>query len=61
MYAIVEGKKVKKGDWVGFKMDIETNGEITGFRNGYLIVEYSDESGWGTEVTEVHPRDCWIP
>jgi|TARA_A200000159_G_C7303001_1_gene331033 hypothetical protein len=33
---------VHKGDWVGFKSDIEQEGQIIGFRNGGLILQNLD-------------------
>lgn len=68
MFANVEGQKVKVGDWVCFKSDIEQCGKIVSIKQGYngavLVLEREDgfEGGYigGQERTQVSARECWI-
>jgi len=70
MKAIVEGKEVKVGDWVGFKSDYEQYGQIkeirrSKFRNDAELVLFN-ENGFGGEylryakTTVEHASDCWL-
>jgi len=68
MFAIVEGKEVKVGDYVGFKADIEQVGKIVEIKNTYmgkgLVLEnkngfHGDYIG-GQTITTEEASDCWI-
>ena len=57
--------KLKVGDWVGFKSDIEQGGQIvTIFPNGML--ELHNPNGFigeyigGDEYTDAYSGDCWV-
>lgn len=68
--AIVEGRQVQVGDYVGFKCDIEQYGKIISIRQATfgsgkaLVVEnvngFSGEYIGGQTRTEVHASDCWL-
>ena len=70
MTVFVGGKKVKVGDWVGFKSDIEQYGRITQVKQGvylgqyYLTLEnprgFSGEYIGGQKVTVERNNDCWV-
>lgn len=66
---LVEGKRVKVGDWVGFKCDIEQGGVIkaivpSAYRGYDLVLE--NKNGFigdyiGGETLTTQPADrCWI-
>ncbi len=62
---IIDGHKIKKGDWVGFKSDIEQSGQVVNiFPNGML--ELHNPNGFKGEYigdcyyTDVDVDDCWI-
>lgn len=67
MEAIVSGKKVKVGDWVGFKCDIEQYGEIVKIeRHGsFALLTLKNENGFdgeyigGQTIATELARDCW--
>ena len=56
--------KVKVGDHVGFKSDIEQSGKITKIEGDWLTLENSN--GFGGDylryatVTKQHASDCWL-
>ena len=67
--ALVEGKKVTIGDYVGFKSDYEQSGKIIDIkfsRFGGKILVLENENGFGGEYlrydtkTEVLTTDCWL-
>lgn len=68
--AMVDGRAVKVGDWVGFKSDIEQSGRIVAIKpgNGYggpdLVLEnpsgFSGDYIGGMKRTEVRASDCWL-
>ena len=66
--AIVEGKEVKVGDWVGFKCDIEQSGRIAKIEKNWrgsilhLVSEDGFEGGYiGGETThEEEAERCWL-
>ncbi len=68
MFATVEGQKVRVGDWVCFKSDIEQSGKIIKIQQGMfgpqLVLEREDgfEGDYigGQERTVVSARDCWV-
>ena len=72
MDAKVENKKVKVGDWVGFKCDTEQSGQIikiekgSNFRYNGMTLTLKDEDGFrgdyigGMTETEVYSNDCWL-
>jgi hypothetical protein len=68
MFATVDGQRVKVGDWVSFKCDIEQSGKIVEIKQSYmgtsLVLEnpngfHGDYIGGETITTEL-ARDCWI-
>ena len=67
--AIVEGTRVKIGDYVGFKCDIEQGGEIVAIKRnmmGYVELTLKNENGFsgdyigGDTITTQMADDCWI-
>lgn len=62
--AIVEGKIVKVGDWVGFKSDIEQSGKIIKIKGKELTLEnlngFSGDYIGGQTTTVELASDCWI-
>ena len=67
--AIVEGTRVKIGDYVGFKSDVEQSGKIKSIRAGYTgqaELTLEDENGFsgdyigGQTITTVLAVDCWV-
>lgn len=66
--AVIDGKTVKPGDYVGFKSDIEQGGRILAITKGnwgvYLTLEnpsgFSGEYIGGDTTTEVSINDCWV-
>ena len=67
-YAIVNGKEVKVGDWVGFKADIEQQGKIIKI-NGLgesATLELEDLGGFeggyigGQTLHEEDAERCWV-
>jgi hypothetical protein len=68
--ASVDGKKVKVGDWVSFKADVEQSGKIVKIKDNMLILQAgdSDDDGdtfdgdyiGGDTITEVRASDCWL-
>jgi hypothetical protein len=71
MKAIVEGKEVKVGDWVGFKCDIEQYGQIIeikdgGFLSPAVVLVLQNENGFdggyigGQTITEETADRCWL-
>lgn len=66
--AIVEGKEVKIGDFVGFKCDIEQDGEIKdiqGSGSSATLVLFNGDGFDGGYIgghlkTSVLAKDCWI-
>lgn len=62
--AIVEGKIVKVGDWVGFKSDIEQSGKIIKIKGKELTLEnlngFSGDYIGGQTITVELASDCWI-
>ena len=69
-YAIVDNKKVKIGDWVGFKADIEQSGKVIDIKgNGKraeLKLSSDDTYGFdgdylnGETETWIESKRCWI-
>jgi hypothetical protein len=63
--ALVDGQRVKVGDWVCFKSDIEQSGRITAILNGNRLV-LENPNGFqgdyigGLETTMQSAVDCWI-
>ena len=64
MYAYVEGKIVKVGDYVSFKSDIEQSGRIYKIQGDRLYLEDPNgfEGGYigGETTTMVKATDCWL-
>ena len=66
--ASVDGKKVKVGDWVSFKADVEQSGKIVKIKDNMLILQAGDDDGdtfdggyiGGDSITEVRASDCWL-
>lgn len=63
--AIVDGQRVKVGDWVSFKCDIEQCGKITAILSeGRLVLTnpngFQGDYIGGQETTIELARDCWI-
>lgn len=64
--AIVDGKPVKVGDYVGFKSDTEQCGKISKINGNQLTLESTRPEGFsgdyigGDSMTIVHARDCWL-
>lgn len=62
--AQVDGIKVKVGDFVGFKCDIEQYGSITKINGNMLTIKSSStfdgEYIGGQEFTQERASDCWI-
>jgi hypothetical protein len=62
--ALVEGKEVKVGDFVGFKSDIEQYGEITAIKGNTLTLYHPDgfdgEYIGGENYYIVDCRNCWL-
>jgi Tfp pilus assembly protein PilP len=62
--ATVDGQKVKVGDWVGFKSDIEQYGQITKINGDQLTLK--NENGFegsyigGQTITVQQANRCWI-
>lgn len=66
--ALVDGRAVKVGDWVGFKCDVEQGGRIKEIRKGRwgteLVLE--NEHGFigeyigGQTVTIESASRCWL-
>ncbi len=63
--AMVDGQRVKVGDWVCFKSDIEQSGQITAVLNGNRLV-LTNPNGFqgdyigGSETTIERAEDCWL-
>lgn len=69
MFALVDGQKVKVGDYVCFKSDYEQCGKIVNikfdmFDNCVLVLENEDEFGGdyigGQTRTQQRAQDCWV-
>ena len=67
MFAMVDGVKVKVGDWVCFKSDIEQSGKIVQIKKGFgdtLVLEnangFQGDYIGGDTRTQVSARDCWV-
>lgn len=63
--ATVDGQRVKVGDWVCFKSDIEQSGRITAILSGgRLMLEnpngFQGDYIGGDTVTMELAVDCWI-
>ncbi len=63
--ALVDGQRVKVGDWVSFKSDIEQSGRITAILSeGRLMLEnpngFQGDYIGGSEVTMQRAVDCWL-
>jgi len=67
--ATVDGKQVNRGDWIGFKSDIEQSGRVTGFGRstmGQLVIYLENPEGFSGEYiggeteTSMLASDCWI-
>lgn len=69
--AMVDGKEVAVGDWVGFKSDIEQSGRIVEIKPSrtlgrHMILVLENKSGFngeyigGNTITEVFASDCWV-
>ena len=67
--AIVEGTRVKIGDYVGFKSDIEQSGKIKSIKSaqsGGAELTLEDDDGFhgdyigGDTITTVMAVDCWV-
>lgn len=64
--AIVEGKQVKVGDWVGFKCDIEQAGRIVKIKGSMLTLYADRDEGFegdyigGDMYTVEHASRCWL-
>ena len=63
--AIVDGKTVKVGDWVGFKCDIEQCGQIYKIEGNRLYLRAGPngfDGGYigGQETTVEQASDCWV-
>jgi hypothetical protein len=62
--AIVEGKEVKIGDWVGFKCDIEQGGQIKDINGTRLTLEnkngFYGEYIYGKTEYDILAKDCWL-
>ena len=67
--AMVEGKVVKVGDWVGFKCDIEQGGQIVDIKNagfGRTVLVLENKNGFigeyigGETRTEEDADRCWV-
>ena len=63
--AMVDGQRVKVGDWVCFKSDIEQSGKIEAILSGNRLV-LTNPNGFqgdyigGSETTIEWAQDCWI-
>ena len=69
MFAFVDGQKVKVGDTVCFKSDVEQCGRITKINTnamGSVILTLHSEYGFhgdyigGEEYTTERAQDCWV-
>lgn len=67
MFSTVDGQRVKVGDWVSFKSDIEQSGKIIKIKPGFgdtLVLEnlngFQGDYIGGETVTQVSARDCWV-
>lgn len=62
--AIVEGKTVTIGSWVGFKSDIEQSGKIIKIKGKELTLEnlngFSGDYIGGQTTTIELASDCWF-
>ena len=67
--ATVNNKKVKVGDWVSFKADVEQCGKIIKIKGSILTLQAGDNEDdgntfdgdyiGGSSTTEVRASDCW--
>ncbi len=63
--ATVEGQRVRVGDWVSFKSDIEQSGRIEAVLSGGKLV-LTNPNGFqgdyigGLETTIQRVEDCWL-
>ncbi len=63
--ALVDGQRVRVGDWVCFKSDIEQCGQITAILSeGRLVLSnprgFEGDYIGGLETTMQRAVDCWI-
>lgn len=63
--ALVDGQRVKVGDWVGFKSDIEQSGRIIKIEGDRLFLEAGPngfDGGYigGQDRTVQRASDCWL-
>jgi Tfp pilus assembly protein PilP len=58
--AMVEGKTVKVGDYVGFKSGYEQVGKITAISGDRLTLDVYDSNTGSSNKVVVSARDCWI-
>lgn len=63
--ATVNGQRVKVGDWVSFKSEVEQSGKIEAILSGNRLV-LTNPNGFqgdyigGLEATIQSAQDCWI-
>jgi hypothetical protein len=63
--ARVEGKVVHKGDWIGFKADIEQEAEIVKIQGNQITVKAPDEGFEGAYIRRqnfytLNAKDAWL-
>jgi hypothetical protein len=63
--ALVDGQRVRVGDWVSFKSDVEQSGQITAvLSEGRLVLTnpngFQGDYIGGQETTIQRARDCWL-
>ena len=67
-YAIIDGTKIKNGDWVGFKSDTEQYGKVVEIKRGRYstILVLENEYGFdgdyigGDTRTTMNADECWV-